>query len=396
MPVTIRGGFSKILDLGGLKRANFDYEYPFDINLKPGEPEHDRLRDMILDRATESRHIMNNRFPSWNKIDESMTAFINIDDAEKKIVKDDDRRPVSIVVPTMYANLQVLLTYTVASLLSENHFKYEGVAGEDVPKAILMEHHIEQQFKNSKMILPLHTLSSDGYKYGVGIVVPEFITKVTPNVRSFEVVGEGLFSKQFVAESSFTNRILFEGNEIRVIDPYKFLPDPNYPSHEVEKMEYVGWVERASWMSLLKTEKLDQSYFNMKYMEFVDGRSDLFEDAESGRDEKTGIDVDFKNTTYAKPVDYVTMFVDLIPSDWGLGSIDSPELWLFRLAGDQIIISAEPLNLLHGMKPVRVVSQDFDGHSVSPVSRMEMDYPLQHAINFLYNNHIPSRYIIDG
>ncbi len=388
MPVTIRGGFSKTLDLGAVKAANFDYTYPFDINLKPGEPEHDRLRDMVLDRAVESHNVMHKRFPSWREIDRSMTAFIDIDDDEKAVLTKDNREPVSIVVPTMYANLQVLLTYTVASLLSENPFKYEGVAGEDVPKAILMEHHIEQQFKNSKMILPLHTLSADGYKYGMGIVVPEFVTKVSPNIRSFEVVDEGLFSKQFVTPSTFTNRILFEGNEIRVIDPYKFLPDVNYPSHEVEKMEYVGWAERASWMSLLKTEKLDQSYFNMRYLKFVDGRSDLFDDDDTNRDDKTEISTDFENTIYSKPIDYITMFIDLIPSDWGLGAVDDPELWLFRIAGDQVIISAEPVNLLHGMKPVRVVGQDFDGHSISPVSRMEMDYPIQHGINWMYNNHV--------
>ena len=40
------------------------------------------------------------------------------------------------------------------------------------------------------------------------------------------------------------------------------------------------------------------------------------------------------------------------------------------------------------MKPVRVVGQDFDGHSISPVSRMEMDYPIQHGINWMYNNHV--------
>ena len=87
-------------------------------------------------------------------------------------------------------------------------------------------------------------------------------------------------------------------------------------------------------------------------------------------------------------VDVIYKYINLVPKEWKIGKMDRPEKWMFALAGDKVIISAGPINLDHNRFPVAVCSPDFDGYSVTPVSKIESIYGLQTLINFLYNSHI--------
>lgn len=332
---------------------------------------------------------MQRRYATWRTIDRSMTAFMPISEAEQRVKDDDARKPVSIVVPTSYANLQVLLTYHMSALLEEPIFKYDGIGPEDIPKAILMEHLVNVQAKRSKMVLDLHTMGADAYKYGFGVVHCGWEKRVTRRNRSQRSIESQLLSETS-SEPEFVERVLFEGNVLRAIDPYNFLPDVNFQVHEVQRMEFVGWFDRTSYYNLLKDEFQNKGeMFNARYVDLLDGQSTFtLPDGAARQNEKTRIDKQSSASTYAKPVDVVSMFVDLIPSQWELGSSDYPETWFFRLAGDEVLLEAGPIELDHGMKPLAVMSPDFDGHSALSVSRMEIDNPMQEAINWLYNSHI--------
>lgn len=390
MPSVIRGGSKTSLDLSTVPKGGYDYTYPFDLDLKPGSEIHDRLRDRIMDRAWESRESIGKRFASWRKIDEVQTAYIPTSDAEKRVKDADERKPVSIVVPTMYANHQILLTYHVAALLESPICRYEGVGPEDVYKAILMQHYIDQQARRSKLILALHTIASDAYKYGIGIGAVSWSVKRAPGVNVERSLEESLVSRSQNLDLNIPERILYEGNEVKAIDPYIYLPDPSYECYDVQNMEHIGWIYPTNRFALLKEEKVSEgSRFNARYLEhMLDGRSTLTLSASDGRTEKTLVDRKTKDTLYSNPVDVITKFIDLIPSDWGLGDSDEVETWMFEIVGDEVIIGAGPTDLAHGMKPAFAMSPDYDGHSAFSPSRMEIDYPMQHSINYLYNNHI--------
>jgi len=82
------------------------------------------------------------------------------------------------------------------------------------------------------------------------------------------------------------------------------------------------------------------------------------------------------------------MYVTLIPKDWDLSNSPNPEKWSFALAGDDIIIKAQPLDLAHNMYPIATCVPDSDGYSVSPISRLETVYGLQHALSWYMSSHI--------
>jgi hypothetical protein len=82
------------------------------------------------------------------------------------------------------------------------------------------------------------------------------------------------------------------------------------------------------------------------------------------------------------------MYWTLIPNSEQLGKESYPEKWLIGLAADKYIICAKPLSLNHDMYPVAVCAPDFDGYSPTPVSRLELMYGMQGALDWLFNSHI--------
>jgi hypothetical protein len=88
------------------------------------------------------------------------------------------------------------------------------------------------------------------------------------------------------------------------------------------------------------------------------------------------------------PIDVVWMYWTLIPKDQKLGSSEYPEKWLIGMAADKVLICAKPLSLNHNMYPVAVCAPDFDGYSSTPVSRLELMYGMQEALDWLFNSHI--------
>ncbi len=373
MPLKILTNTRSRASTADLSNKNYPYSYPLKLNLKPGNDTHDFIRDQVMNRAQDSRDALSGRFDSWNAIDKSLTAYIDLTTEEKALTDADKNKAVSIVVPVTYATLEVLLTYLVMAFLEDPIFHYEGVGDEDVMGAMLLERIVDIQTRKAKVGIQLHTLFRDSLAYGIGAVAPAWTVK-----RGYKRVKSFWGSRR---ESA----IRFEGNELRNIDPYSFLPDPNVPIQDVQRGEYVGWLVPDNRMGLLQQELVDKSYFNGKYLEHIDGRSVLGVD-ESDRD-RYGIGGD-RGTDTTHPVDVVHMSIDLIPYEWKLGSNRYPEKWSFAVAGDEVVIKAQPTDLDHMMHPVVTCAPSYDGYSVTPISTLETVQGLQTIMNFLYNSHI--------
>ena len=205
------------------KSADYKYDYPNDLNLKPGSDLHEKIKNRLLERARASSTVMKSRHRSWKKIDEKMTAYIPTDEDEDKIKDKDERRPVSIVFPYSYAMLETYLAYMTAAFIQDPIFMYEGSSPEDTIGAIMLENVIRQHCHRLKVGLPLHTMFRDAGAYGIGIVAPYWErvhgVKIKKRITSSIM---GLF-KRF--ERYDSEELLFEGNALDNIDPYDFLPD---------------------------------------------------------------------------------------------------------------------------------------------------------------------------
>ncbi len=372
-------------------KENYNYKYPNRLDLKPGSDFHNKLRDKIWQRARESRNEISKRFDSWREIDKTLTTYIPLKDKEEQLKQKDTTKPVSIVFPYSYSMLEALLTYLSMAFFQDPMFQYEGVEDDDTVGAMLMELVIRLHCIKNKVPLAIHTILRDALGYGVGIGIPEWTTIYGKKPIRSSIITQSELGQSTEYQVNMVESLLFEGNSLSTIDPYMWLPDPTVSSVDIQKGEFIGWVDRTNYMNLLSEESQPNSnLFNVKYLKSKhDKRSTLALD-QSDRQVKFGGPSDKTKSLSGTlhPVDRIRMYIKLIPKEWKLSPSETPERWYFELASDDVIIACEPANHNHGMYPMAVASPEYDGYSITPIGRMEVLFGLQHTLDFLFNSHV--------
>lgn len=379
----------------GLQNVTYDYKYPNKLKLKPGSDFHEELREKIWKRAFDSRRTMQTKYGEWREIDRTLKAYVPAEpDAltgDRRRENADDNDPMQrVILPATFATLETLLTYMSTAFLQDPIFPYEGTGPEDEYGAFLLTQHMAAQSRKAAFGLALHTQWRDSFAYGFGVVAPSWFKKYGSRPR---VQQSGFFSELrnlFLAtrrrKEVDENVVLWEGNQLSNIDPYRYFPDPGTSIHEPQKGEFVGWLDEDNYMNLRSREKDDDDFlFNVQYLRHISGMSSWSSIFHNGRE-----DLQFSRYTTAsnQPIDVLYMYINIIPREWKLGNSTYPEKWLFMLAADQVIIAAQPLGLYHNMFPVAVAAPDYDGYSTTPTSRLSITLDLQTIIDFLYSSHI--------
>jgi len=372
-----------------LSKINYDYDYPDDLDLRPGSDLHERIKNEVYARAEESHLVVSNRFDSWNSIDQVLTSYIDLDEEEKTVQEKDQRKPTSIIYPYSYAIMDTLLAYVMKVFLSSPIFRYVGSSPEDTVGAILLEKLIQKQVLKTKVSLNLQTFFRDCFAYGIGYAAPDWdvrygTKRIMRTGGRLSTLGR-LIGR--IPETEEEQGILFEGNSLNNINPYLALPDPGVSSSNIQSGDFFGWIEETSLISILEEEQSNQDYFNAKYLKhIINGKTAISED-NSDREINTTRDGELSESVKDHR-DVIHMYMKIIPSDWGLGDSEYPEKWLFSVGSDAVVLRAKPLNLNHNLFPVAAGSPDFDGYSPLPIGRMETLYGLQHTANWLVNSHI--------
>jgi len=365
------------------------YKYPGGIDLRPGSELHAKILSALMTRAQESQRVMSSRYNSWRAVERSLTVYVNPE--RKESARSNREKVEPVIVPVTFAILETLLTYMVAAFIESPLFKYEGVGPEDVVGGMIMQRVVDNSCVRNKVALALHTMFRDGFVNGFAVVAPMWKTEKRL-IRRVKTSGFRNMLNEAVSAivGRRTEEITVEGNYLANIDPYLYLPDPNVPIHEVQKGEFVGWVDRTNYMSLLNEEiNSPKRLFNVRYLKGVAGKSSLYDaKSSSGREDTSGISSLGVYSSITNPIDQIYMYATIIPKDWQLGDSSEPEKWLFRIAADKVIIQAEAAKFNHGLYPVVVDAPDFDGYSVCPISRIETIQGLQEIVDWLFQSHI--------
>ena len=372
-------------------KESFSYNYPDDLDLKPGSDFHNGLRSKIWQRAQESRNEISKRFSSWREMDRTLTTYIPLKDKEEALQKKDPSKPVSIVFPYTYSMLEALLTYLTMAFFQDPMFQYEGVEDDDTIGAMLMELVIRLHCIKNKVPLAVHTVLRDCLVYGVGVAIPGWKTVYGRKPIKSTIITQSDLGEQITTDVQMIKSLLFEGNDLSNIDPYMWLPDPSVSSANTQDGEFIGWVDRDNYINLLGNESEPKTnLFNVKYLKSKKDKRSTFALDQSDRGVKFGgsSELNRSMTNSTNPVDVIKMYVTLIPKDWELSEYEYPEKWYFELAADDIIIACEKADHNHGMYPISVASPEYDGYSITPIGRVETLYGLQHTLDFLFNSHI--------
>jgi len=302
-------------------RQDFKYDYSGigdgDLDFTPGSKLHTKIKTLILERVNLSNKTMSTRFDSWNEIDKTLTAYITADADEDKIKRIDERKPISVVFPYSYAMLETLLTYLFVAFVQEPIFRYEGASPEDTVGAALMEMVINLQCNKTKVGLGLHTFFRDALGYGIGAGGLDWLVK-----RGF--VMERTFDEDLGPGKRRVPAVLFEGNAFNNIDPYRYLPDPNFPIQRQQEGEFQGWITTENYHNLIREEANDDSLFNAKYLKEVMDKRSIYGVERSARNDKSGWTRDTVIADSKVATDIIYCQIDLIPKDYELSASTEP------------------------------------------------------------------------
>jgi hypothetical protein len=380
VPYIINEGRSGSIEVG----KTLDYQYPLNLDFKPSSPLHQSILEWILAVSREGSNQFRKRFSKFDQIERTLTSYVT--DSAKP------GEPDYIIVPQSAYVLDTILTHWITSLSSGPLFEYRPVGPEDKVPAMLAEILIGIQSERAKVLLNLNTQFRDAIAYGLGIVHPRWSVKygkkvVRKKLTYFSEIMQTVLPKYGGREvREEVNGIIFEGNVLDNIDIRSYIPDPNVAGHEVQKSTMVSWIERTSLEELLIRERDDpDTWFNIRYLSKEGTHfSDLRKESRHDLQRKTAQ----HSQAYYHPVDVLNTYAWVIPKDKKLGVSVYPELWVFGIAGDNIIIRANPVQLNHNMIPLAVASPTFDGYSISPVSLLELVFMLQEKTNDLYSLHM--------
>jgi len=250
--------------------------------------------------------------------------------------------------------------------------------------------------RRMKAALAMHTSFSDGLTYGIGPSTFQWVTKWGKKATVMNRPVYGLSGQLLGTQPARTNvdALLYEGNRLDPVDPYRYLPDPNVSADRVQDGEFVGWTHPVSLYNLMAQEKADPSMFNVRFLKDMQsggqfgGLVSKIVSPYAYRDNTAGMGSVGFPTTQTKYHVILTIFIELIPKEWGLGDAEDPEVWTFLVADDLFILRAMPIDMNHRLYPVAVSVPDSDGYSITPISRMEIIGGLQNVLNWMFNSHI--------
>ena len=379
MPNIIDKSNFSSLDITGMQ--DLGYTYPMKMDLRPSSQLHQSIVTKTMTRARDAESGMSPRYPKWDEIHKVLNNFINTDDSDDKPTN----------VPISYLTMDTILSHWFQTFSDGPLLPYEGVGPEDNEAAMLAELLIDYQLRRSKAMLNVHTMFRDAIVCGFGVIHPKWQVE-TGMIRRMEeeTIYSDLLGQMIPTGAQKEIRekgIIHEGNCFENVEPRTYYPDPNVAIQEIQKGEFVSWIEHTNYASLLETEKNSpEAWFNVRYLK---GKSNAQSNLYSGTG-RYSVSETKGNTTKTGstfPVDLLHMYIRLIPKDWKVGRNEYPEKWIITIAGDGLVVRCHPIALGHSMFPIAVCSPTYDGYSSAPISLLEIIHELVKEIDWLKSAH---------
>jgi hypothetical protein len=402
-----------------------DYEYPKGINLDPNSETHKNLLQALNDRIRRGYRTGQTMRDSWRKLDHLQTAYVPPDAHTSLDMQRDPKAPVRVVVPVSRASLDTMVAYAAGVFFGDPTGMYPLTARsskEAIVRAAKMDRLLNAQAQWFQHKLSHFTSLRDTFLYGVSAKAPVWRKHIRKEPVPTEVT-DVLFTliREEMPELKIGDvirvleeRVYHEGSYIENIDVYSLILDPHAGLNRYQESEFIGYWKRSNAMLLLRDEADDEMrLFNCKYVYDLT-KSDNARSTtanwlqESGRHEMTDAGSSdmvpgSQESQTTNEVDIAYLFWRMIPSEWGIGDTDHPELWAFAVAGEQVIIQAYPLDYDHGMIPMVMDGPQTCGYDMLPVSSLAATYGLHQFIDWKVRMHYwnasrvhNSMFVIDG
>lgn len=362
------------------------------FDLKYGTPLHTRIRQAIKDRYRMSYDKMSKYHETWKDAEERLIAYrrTTVEDERRKDKRDSGKPQfTTIEVPYSYAMLMTAQTYWSTVFMGRSPiFQFSGRHGETELQTQGMEAIIDYQTTVGEMLAPLFIWLLDQGKYGLGVICNYWSDEdvVVSSIEERPVTYMGIPIPGKNQKVRVSKRIKgYSGNKIFNVRPFDWFPDPRVPAKDFQRGEFCARKVELSWNELLKGQASGR-YQNIDVLRKVVKAKQNDEEYGTAQVERPEIN----QTADALDIGFTTgleMTIELVPSEWGLGSNRYPEKWIFTLAADEVIVNIRPAGNWHGKFPFQVLEYEQDGYALVPRGMPEITEALNDVMTWLVNSH---------
>lgn len=357
----------------------------------------------IMQRVKTSHRAHSDRVTKWREQEERFIAYMpeKSVDAMRRMDREQNGTPdyTTIQLPYSYAVVMAAHSYLSSVFLSRSPvFQFSGIQGQGEDAVLAMEALHNWQVYKSRMLANLYIWLQDAPKYGEGWVLNYWDTQTRRVTELIEV--EELFLGLIPTGRMKTARKVslvrgYEGNALANIHPGRVLTDPRYPRNAFQKGEFVVIKTKVSRNDLLRGNA-EGRFINTDHQRFKTAlaNSDTFE-LDLDHSSAAALEVpktsafgtgDDKNASDV--YESYEMYIELVPQDWGLGSSNMPEKWVFSCLADySVLYEARPMGNLHDRFPLAYLEMEMEGYFHHSRSLIEIYQPIQQTLDWLVNTH---------
>lgn len=367
----------------------------------------DELCKAIVSDLNRSRGHMAKNYEAWDKALDTYRSLRTADASDHRARRKGE--PEKMTVPLSYAQVNTLVTFLfLAYTQKESIFELEATGPEDYGpireacQAVLQREERQTRY-HSKLVQAL--LDMARFKLGVLKTSWRYDSRILKRESSeIEIPFAGLQGISLSLDESPPEEdevIVYEGNEVDNISPYNFFYDTRQPLSKWQQGRFAADETEYHFQDLRKMEK-DGSLVGTEHV------TAFAMDAWKKREEGTRLGNVDPQMTRAGSIkgDFMVCLSNvqkkIVPADYELSESQEEEIWVFAVANDQRILSAQPLNAPHGEFTYDLLALSPDQHSELSDSLSSLIDPLQEVITWLINarvaavrQNIEGRFVVD-
>lgn len=319
---------------------------------------HSRLLTNLVSMIRDSQSHIEQRSDDWDHVDRQHRLYIDRTAKKRRADRTYDDTKLEapfdgqIVIPASYSILMTRADVIFSIMMQTEPFVHlEGAESDDHGGARLLEATLDRDFMLSMLPIHLWQLIVDSDKYSIGVWYTSWEEEYSERKEKQYFVGK-MLSKAMKLEPEIVTiqELVKQWNNVRTINPRRFLPDPAVPiSEAARKGLYIGHSEDLNWLHLYERQLKDNRgpYINVdraRTAKKSHSRGSGSTDDAGSMSDTRGNELDSK---YPE-LEIHKIQWRVIPSEWGLSESNRVEWWQFMVAGEDVIVAAykcdNPLN----------------------------------------------------
>ncbi len=331
------------------------------------------------------------RARAWEDAEKANQSYLPKADAERRGRADREEVAFTkVVIPYSYAMLMAAHTYLCSVFLGRDPiFQYDGKNGQGQDQVLKVEAMVKHNVTAGEMNAALYFWLFDVCMYGVGIVGTTWMDEkiaLTTYGKS-PVMVDGI---QDPANEEETETVLLEqgyrGNKLYNVKPKELICDPSVSFARFQDGDFFG-----------RRIQISDRDFKRKVAAGI-----YFDNAEAGTAEQKESGVYGDNPAYTETGPKVALemkkregfknlweiYARIVPADWGLGTNEYPEIWVFTIANGKAVVGANPSGWLHNKYPFNVITLEYDAYTLSSRGFNEIGSQVSSVMNWLVNSHM--------